>query len=266
MFIYVIRLLTWNRRNLASAELCARFMLYAKYKHSLLFFLATITSNHWCLKPMLSWREVPALVSNTLNAEEKERPSNQRRTDELQPSLTSQIWYVQPQRLWSKLYNGLVATKVVGENAARDLSCPFAVFLSHSSTCKRERLGILMFRLVPRERKRTSSMCFSTLLLSKDGDVRLHFLNASPCPFVQQSFDACWVPTLKMLTQNGTHISPSTDYLQQHYIINLKTFYICMSEGINLANSLLSIVHFAPLNGWTKNIQNIWFLIFSYIK
>ena len=41
---------------------------------------------------------------------------------------------------------------------------------------------------------------------------------------------------------------------------------ICMSKDINLTNSLLSAVHFVPLDGWAKTIQNTWFFIFSYFK
>jgi len=31
---------------------------------------------------------------------------------------------------------------------------------------------------------------------------------------------------------------------------------ICMSKDRDLTNSLLSVVHFASLDGWKKNIQN----------
>jgi len=40
---------------------------------------------------------------------------------------------------------------------------------------------------------------------------------------------------------------------------------ICMSKDIDLTNSLLSAVHFVPLDRWTKNIQNIWFLVYGYL-
>ena len=31
---------------------------------------------------------------------------------------------------------------------------------------------------------------------------------------------------------------------------------ICMSKDIDLTNSLFSVVHFVPLEGWEKSIQN----------
>jgi len=39
-----------------------------------------------------------------------------------------------------------------------------------------------------------------------------------------------------------------------------------MSKDIDLTNSLLSAVHFAPLDGWTKSIQNTLFLVYRYLK
>jgi len=41
---------------------------------------------------------------------------------------------------------------------------------------------------------------------------------------------------------------------------------ISMSKDIDLTNSLLSAIHFAPLDWWEKIIQNTWFFIFSYFK
>ena len=31
---------------------------------------------------------------------------------------------------------------------------------------------------------------------------------------------------------------------------------ICMFKNVGLSNRLLSVVHFAPLDGWVKNIKN----------
>ena len=41
---------------------------------------------------------------------------------------------------------------------------------------------------------------------------------------------------------------------------------ICMSKDIDLTNSLLSAIHFAPLDGWANGIQNILFLVYKYLK
>jgi len=39
-----------------------------------------------------------------------------------------------------------------------------------------------------------------------------------------------------------------------------------MAKDIDVTNSLLSAVHFAPLDGWAKNIQNTLFLVYKYLK
>ena len=39
-----------------------------------------------------------------------------------------------------------------------------------------------------------------------------------------------------------------------------------MIYTVKLTNSLFSAVHFAPLDGWTKSIQNTWILVYRYLK
>jgi len=39
-----------------------------------------------------------------------------------------------------------------------------------------------------------------------------------------------------------------------------------VSKDIDLTSSLLSAVHFGPLDGLAKSIQNTWFFIFSFFK